>query len=151
MDLEKHLIEAKTLALEEQQLKEEISAHKLELAIEEQSLDLLLAQDSRASDEIDSLVKLCDFKRAQLETIQNERNRLNKTDLQKTLLKTCLNKMAPTAEFQVERFKGLKAEYEKLLGLYEQQPLYQQILQETTKQRALEERIQELKESMAKE
>lgn len=151
MDLEKHLIEAKTLALEEQQLKEDISAQKLELAIEEQSLDILQSQEFKASDEIEYSVKLRDLKRAELENIQNERNRLNKTDLQRTLLKTCLNKMAPTAEFQVERFKELKAEYEKLLRLYEQQPLYQQILQETAKQRTLEERIQELKQSMAKE
>lgn len=148
MDLEKHLLEAKTLAAEEQQLKDDLAAQRMELAIEEQNLEILRARESRAIEELETAIKFRDFKRALLNNFEQDRGRLNRIDLQRSLLKTCLNKMAPTAEIQVQRYQELEAEHKKLMRLYEEQPIYLQILQEKAKQTALEERIQELRESL---
>lgn len=151
MDLEKYLIDVKTLVTEDQQLREEVSALKLEVAIEEQDLKMLRIQEEKIAGEIANLARLRDFKRSELENIKADRARLNKTELQRSLLKTCLNNMAPAAELQVDRFKALQAEYQKLLHLYEQQPLYQEILQESAQQRALEDHIKKFEEEEDKD
>lgn len=151
MDLEKHLIEVKTLVSENQQLREEISRYNLELVTEEQWLDISKMHHDKVDAEIEHLTLLREYKRSQLESIKADGARLNKLELQKTLLTTCLNKMPPVAGQQVDRFKALQAEYQKLLGLYEQQPLYQELMQESVQQRALEERIKKYEEEIEKE
>lgn len=147
--INKIISDSKKLALEEEELRGQVSQLKSELWTEEMNLNSVKKDYESQEGENRSLEQLLES-RSQVDPSKPMRETIQISTLLHSFLKTFINKTEPSEQEQKDKLTKLSEVYTKMLVQYEGTPIYQAILREEANERDLADLIKQKRSEIVK-
>lgn len=135
--------ETKKLALEENESKTELSKLNVKLSMEEKNLSLLNKEIENLYNDVTHQEEILIESKTKVELINTFRESYKGSYLLLSFMKKFIENTDPKNEDQYQRIMSLQVEYTQLIKKYEENPIYQNILREASKEKELAILIQD--------
>ena len=142
--------ETKRLAMEEEEVKQELTQLRHELMLQEQNYNANVKDYEMLCNQTTNLQQQLDANQRQIDLVKLMRSPIRVSVMLHSFLKTFIDKTNPTREQQMERLAKIQENYTKMLQKYEDTPSYHAILREEANEKELMNLIEDMRNKLSK-
>lgn len=137
------IAETKKLALEEEDLRAEVSKLNSELVVEELLLNMVKKDSENLRSQVSSAHQSLGYATNQIQFVKSVRENFRSSLMLNSWMRKFVEKAEPTYEAQMDKAKDMDTKYQEHLKMYEENPTYQAILAEEATERELRKSVTE--------